>query len=154
MAQQQSTQAIKGIEEKRDILLSKLSNVKSLGDGKWIACCPYHDDKTPSLPIRYGFNGGIILNCLAGCATENVLAAIGLTFADLFPDKPQNIQYGQSQKYPKISRFDIFPKVVESALLLHTYITEANQGIKHTNKDLQAVNAAMEVIWACRREVR
>ncbi|MEQ1600386.1 MAG: hypothetical protein ABL885_01305, partial [Methylophilaceae bacterium] len=35
-----------------DTLLSKLDKVKQNGAGKWIARCPAHDDRSPSLAIK------------------------------------------------------------------------------------------------------
>ena len=37
----------------------------------WIACCPAHDDKTPSLSICDD-NGRILWKCFAGCSQEDV----------------------------------------------------------------------------------
>ena len=33
-------------------LLSTLNKVKQTGPGRWIACCPAHVDKHPSLSVR------------------------------------------------------------------------------------------------------
>lgn len=49
----------------------------------WTACCPAHDDRTPSLSIT-PTDDRILLKCHAGCATADVVAALGLTLADLF----------------------------------------------------------------------
>lgn len=57
------------------------------------ARCPAHDDKKQSLCINAGDNGGVVLYCQAGCATEDVLAAVGLKMADLFPQKPEPIRH-------------------------------------------------------------
>src|SRR5262245_29951525 len=54
---------------------------KPEGDG-YRAKCPAHDDRNPSLTIREG-RTGILVKCHAGCDTASVLAAVGLTFADL-----------------------------------------------------------------------
>lgn len=54
--------------------------------GKDYACrCPAHDDRTASLSVGQGDNGGITVHCFAGCSTESVLQAMGLTMADLMP---------------------------------------------------------------------
>ena len=47
--------------------------------------CPAHDDRKASLSIREGGDSRALLNCLAGCPTETVVAALGLRMADLFP---------------------------------------------------------------------
>ncbi len=46
------------------------------------ATCPAHDDANPSLSITDG-NSRVLVKCQAGCDTSDVLAALGLTFADL-----------------------------------------------------------------------
>lgn len=45
--------------------------------------CPAHDDGTPSLSVTDG-DGSVLVHCHAGCATEEVVAALGLTMGDLF----------------------------------------------------------------------
>ena len=51
----------------------------------WKAKCPAHTDRHPSLSITEGEDGGIRLKCFsAGCTTEAIVAAVGLTMADLF----------------------------------------------------------------------
>ena len=42
----------------------------------WMACCPVHDDRTPSLSIRIGTDGKILVRCYAGCAQREVIAAL------------------------------------------------------------------------------
>lgn len=72
-------------------ILSRLQQVKPTGAGKWSACCPSHNDKTPSLSISTGNDGRTLVNCFSGCTTENIVAALGLKMVDLFPpsDRPQ-----------------------------------------------------------------
>ena len=69
-------------------ILSRLEHVKKTADG-WMARCPAHPDKTPSLSIKTGDDGRTLFHCKAGCQTEKVCAALGITMADLFADKPQ-----------------------------------------------------------------
>lgn len=71
------------------ILLSKLSRVKKTGADRWMACCPAHQDKTASLSIKDLPDGRVLLHCFAGCDPDSVLAANGLTFADLMPERLQ-----------------------------------------------------------------
>lgn len=51
----------------------------------WLAKCPAHDDREPSLTIDEGADGRALPHCHAGCGTASVLAALGLTARDLFP---------------------------------------------------------------------
>lgn len=68
-----------------ELVLSLLPTAKRAGAG-WSACCPAHDDKSPSLSINTGDDGGVLLHCFAGCATADVVAVLGLAMADLFAD--------------------------------------------------------------------
>ena len=69
----------------------------------WMACCPAHDDHNPSLSVSAKEDGRALLNCFSGCSTESVLAALGLTAADLFPQNPEQTTVSMSMK-PQNSR--------------------------------------------------
>ena len=56
------------------------------GAHSWLACCPAHGDKTPSLSIRQTEDGRWLLHCFAGCDVLDILAAVGLAMTDLFPE--------------------------------------------------------------------
>lgn len=81
-----------------DALLSRLENVKRTGAGRWIARCPAHDDGRASLSIREIEDGRILLHDFAGCSVEDVLSAVGLNMADLFPER--EIQHGKLERRP------------------------------------------------------
>ncbi len=66
-------------------LISRLDGVVPRGAGRWNARCPAHDDKAPSLSIRET-EAKVLLHCFAGCAAEDVLTAVDLTWNDLYPD--------------------------------------------------------------------
>ena len=74
-----------------DLILSRLDKVKQAGNG-FMARCPVHDDKNPSLSITEGDDGRVLLKCFAGCSTEDIVKALGLTMADLFPHKEKPAQ--------------------------------------------------------------
>ena len=69
-----------------EILLNQLEKVRQTGPDQWIACCPVHEDQSPSLSIK---NAGdrLLIHCFAGCATLDLLSLLGLKVGDLF-DKP------------------------------------------------------------------
>lgn len=68
-----------------DILLSRLVGVRQSAPTRWIAKCPGHEDKTPSLSIRELEDGRVLLHDFGGCSAADVISAVGLTMADLFP---------------------------------------------------------------------
>jgi len=70
-------------------VLPLLRDVKKAGDG-YIAKCPAHEDKKASLSIKAGDKVGIVFYCHAGCDSEAVAGALGLSMRDLMGDsKPQ-----------------------------------------------------------------
>lgn len=70
-----------------DQLLSRLERVKQTGPGQWIARCPGHQDKSPSLSVKQCDDGTILLHDFGGCSPADILAAVGLELADLFPKR-------------------------------------------------------------------
>lgn len=73
---------------KAEAFLSRCEKVRSTGNGTWIACCPGHEDKNPSMTVRELEDGRTLVHCFAGCDVEKILSAVGLGFDALFPDKP------------------------------------------------------------------
>jgi hypothetical protein len=52
--------------------------------GGWIARCPAHEDRSPSLSISEGRDGRILLHCFAGCGVEQICAVLKVRVSDLF----------------------------------------------------------------------
>lgn len=67
-----------------DAFLDRLEQVTDNGDGQYKSRCPAHDDQNPSLSVTATEGGTILVNCWAGCTADEVVAALGLTKADLF----------------------------------------------------------------------
>lgn len=66
-----------------DTLIARLDKVKATGPSSWVACCPAHEDKKPSLSIKQ-LDDRTLIHCWSGCGAADVVAAVGLTLADLF----------------------------------------------------------------------
>src|SRR5712692_4141804 len=56
-------------------VLARLPGVKPQAGG-WIARCPAHGDRNPSLSIREGDDGKVLLKCFAGCDYGRIIAAL------------------------------------------------------------------------------
>jgi hypothetical protein len=68
------------------VVLGRLDRVRRSGDG-FMARCPAHEDRTPSLSIKETDEGTVLVHCFAGCRPEEVAGAIGLNLAALFSSK-------------------------------------------------------------------
>jgi hypothetical protein len=68
--------------------LAKTLRARRSGAGQWMTRCPAHDDSSPSLSIREGRDGCVLVHCWAGCTLSAVLKALGLSMRDLFAGPP------------------------------------------------------------------
>lgn len=71
-------------------LLSRLEKVRQERQGQWVACCPAHQDKSPSLAIGESDDGRVLVHCHGGCSALDVITSVGLEWSDLFPDTDKN----------------------------------------------------------------
>ena len=129
-------------------LLNALVKVKQTNHSTWIACCPAHDDKNPSLAIRQVDDGRTLIHCFAGCSATEILDALGLSFDDLYPAKNLDTTYKPLRK-----TFDAHTTIqllqFESLLVLECART-INRGEKLTDQDFdRLLKAAERIQRAC-----
>ena len=72
--------------------------VKRRGVKKVMARCPSHNDRHASLSVGIG-DKGVLLKCFSGCGKEAIVAALGLTLADLFDTPRTKKAKGARGKY-------------------------------------------------------
>lgn len=72
-----------------ETLVVRLQGVKTTGPNRWLARCPAHDDRMPSLSVTER-DGRVLIHCFGGCETEDVLGAVGLRFPDIMPERLDN----------------------------------------------------------------
>ena len=70
-----------------ETFLSRLDGVRELRPGRWVARCPGHEDKSPSLSVTVKDDGSPLFHCFSGCAPDDILSSIGLTWKDLYPQR-------------------------------------------------------------------
>jgi len=123
------------------MLLERLEKVTRIGNERWKARCPAHEDNTPSLAIQKEKDGRILIHCFAGCAPYQVLDAVGLSLGDLFPDgainhrmkgweqiKGENEKRKQKKKEDELSRDRIYLLLCDS---------KRKQGERLSNSELK-----------------
>ena len=72
-----------------DTLLQHLKKVTGR-NGHWTACCPAHEDRSPSLAVTETDDGRILLKCFGGCSVQEIVGSIGMDMGDLFPDSKEH----------------------------------------------------------------
>lgn len=95
-------------------VLERLSKVKQRKPGQWMACCPAHDDRDPSLSIKEAHDGKVLLHCWSGCTADDIVAAIGLELSDLF--EPSD--YRPKRPGPSREAVAVEVRILEDALRL------------------------------------
>ncbi|CAN5158876.1 hypothetical protein BH24PSE2_BH24PSE2_17520 [soil metagenome] len=111
-------------------LLDRLERVRTTGPGRWIAACPAHEDRSPSLSIREVDGEKILLHCFAGCDVEAVLHALGLRMSDLFPEPlahhvaPSRSRIPAADLLAIIDRHAMLVTIIAADVLEHREIDE------------------------------
>lgn len=123
-------------------ILQHLDKVKKTGKG-YQARCPAHDDGGPSLSLREGDDGRVLLHCFAGCSTASVMAAIGLTMADLFP--PSNTPR-RPPPAPGISRRELQTAAEHERAILFILRCDAKRGKPISQNDMRRGQVARQRI--------
>ncbi|MEP6598675.1 MAG: hypothetical protein ABJB98_04415 [Actinomycetota bacterium] len=75
-----SVPAARGSDGGIDAVLGTLDGVRRVGDG-WMALCPTHDDRNPSLSVKLGDGGKVLAHCHAGCDQVKLAETLGLSGA-------------------------------------------------------------------------
>lgn len=139
------------VSAKTQYLLDHLERVKTTGSGKWLARCPAHDDRSPSLAIRE-VDDRILIHCFSGCSAQQVLQAVGLQMADLFPDRFAN-PYAPKPRFPKFSAYELFPLLVQEAVILALAWSDTLAGKVLSDNDQQRVQQAFQSVMRLHSEV-
>jgi hypothetical protein len=65
-----------------------LLHARRVGRGKWLAKCPAHPDKHPSLSIAEGKHQPLVFRCMSnGCTNDEVLGSLGLKWKDVLGER-------------------------------------------------------------------
>lgn len=137
-------------ESKTERLLNQLDHVKQTGQGKWLACCPAHTDKSPSLAIKETADGKMLLHCFAGCPVTDIVAAVGLELSDLMPD---NTTYRKGAKQPRFNRYELFEMLAFESVILSLAVRQLLNLEDLDEADLVRVLLAEDTINRIFREV-
>ena len=118
------------------ILITRLTGVRNTGPDRWVAKCPAHEDRSPSLSIT-DREGRVLLHCFGGCETEAVLGAVGLRFSDIMPER---IGEARPQAIPALQVLEAVTHEIMVAALLATELgyAQASQRLIESGSRLNA----------------
>lgn len=128
-------------------ILDRLDKVRNTGTDKWCACCPAHDDKTPSLSISLNDSGDkILLKCWAGCSFSEIVAAMNLEIHDLFAGG-----HAPRQMAPGVSRRKLADALEIELLILAQLAHKRAHGDEISEHDSERERIAWLRVDAARR---
>ncbi|MGH8658506.1 MAG: hypothetical protein ACREV4_08545 [Gammaproteobacteria bacterium] len=126
-----------------DDVLTRLDKLKARSRGSWMACCPAHDDREPSLSVRKCDDGTILLKCFGGCSVSDIVAAVGLNLSDLFPDRPGDYtQPHTARRKPPISTRDLICAMRHQLIIVAIGAEQLRRGEAPSDDDLATLDAA------------
>jgi 5S rRNA maturation endonuclease (ribonuclease M5) len=71
-----------------------------------MARCPAHDDGKASLSVGPGQDQPVVIHCHAGCERDDILAKLGLTWADLCSEQVEKLREEWTPYGPAVSIYD------------------------------------------------
>lgn len=125
-----------------DDFIARLDGARQRRPNQWMALCPAHDDKRPSLLVETGDDGRLLVYCYAGCGAAEVVAAVGLRLADLFPKREADDQRRHIRHRPTIEARDVIDALDRERLLVLTIAQDVVSGKTLKAADLERLSLA------------
>lgn len=131
-----------------DIILNQLDKVKNKGGGKYVALCPCHDEKTPSLHVSDMGDGRILAHCF-GCGANgiDIILALGIDQSLLFPDKPKNGEHGYKRERVPFPARQVLQSLLFESNVIMLAAAQIVSGKKLSATDFKRVELANNRIY-------
>ena len=114
-------------------IVDRLDFCRQSGSGEWLARCPAHQDRSPSLSIKQLDDGRVLIHCHAGCGALDIITAVGLEWGALFPEGDR--EYHRLQQKRRQETVD--------ELVLEIAFSDMERGAKFSREDKDRLRAAM-----------
>ena len=127
--------------------VQRLSKVKGR-NGSWTACCPAHEDKSPSLSVREADDGRVLVHCFGGCDVHSVLGAVGMDMSDLYSDREERLDSDQVGKplKPAFYASDLLRIASFECLVVMIAAYDMRRGKKLSEEDMARLETAQQRI--------
>ena len=135
-----------------DTLLQHLKKVTGR-NGHWTACCPAHEDRSPSLAIREVEDGRILLKCFGGCSVQEIVGSIGMNLSDLFPPNDK-LSHHKPRVKNAFYATDLLRVIEFESVLVSVAASNIANGVKLTDNDRSRLRKAQERIIEAARHIR
>lgn len=129
-------------------ILSRLEKVRRTGPNNWLACCPAHEDKNPSLTLHASDTGKIVARCHAECGIDAIVEAVGLGWEPWFPPK-QKGDFSPPIRRP-FPAADVLRALADEAEILDIVLRDSDWGLPLAKADIERAKLAIDRIRAGR----
>ena len=136
---------------KAQAFVDRCDKARSTGNGTWIACCPAHGDKSPSMTVRELEDGRVLIHCFAGCEVHDILRAVALDWDAIFPDKLSNDHCGplRRRSFPAADVLEAVSNELLVAFLIagdiHKKRDVSQEGYARLQVAMQRINEARQI---------
>lgn len=108
-------------------ILERLDKVRKTGQNKWVACCPVHGDKKPSMGVLELNDGTVVMHCLScGAKGTEIVQAVGLPISSLFAEPITPMNRGKPY-YPTVQYPTGKEQLQFDRIFIETYEYELDQ---------------------------
>jgi hypothetical protein len=139
------------IDDATQRLLDRLEGVRETSPDCYLARCPAHDDKSPSLSIKRA-DDRVLVNCFGGCSASEVVESVGLTLSELFDqpqgDKPALSDYQRKRLNQSRQAFEALAHEID---IVRVYANQLKEGSLPTPDDQARFEIAVTRIENARR---
>ena len=126
-------------------------NAKKIGKSKWLAKCPAHPDRKPSLSIDEG-RRGVVLFCQSHqCDVRDIVAGAGLRMKDLFyhsRDLSSEALQIHIKKQQQERAYEAEKRRQDLKMMLHAIELKPYQRVKrcqsHFERDIETMCSRLE----------
>lgn len=129
-----------------DAILPHLRKVKKTATG-YIACCPAHEDKSPSMTMTER-DGVVLMHCFAGCGIDEIMGAIGVDPAELFPPRESS---GKGRRKAAFNAHDVLQSLATELTIVTIYSGDVKRGKEVSENDRARFLVAVGRIETARR---
>jgi hypothetical protein len=134
-------------------IIDRLDRPKQTRPGCWVAGCPCCQSRRGRpVSVRVLEDERILLHAFCGCGTDAVLAALGLTLGDLFPERLPGHNY--PQPHSRIPVRDLLEAIDHEITVAAIILADARLARAVTDEQWQRVAQAAARIGAARDHAR
>jgi hypothetical protein len=121
-------------------LLDRLQGVQKVRGNGWKSRCPAHNGEGKSLIVTLADSGHILIHCFAHeCEVGDILAAIGMTVGDLFPEPLPERRAHQQVKHA-VPAMDVLRVMRQELTRVQIIVSDIAEG----TADVSVIDEAME----------